>query len=603
VRSTRFEKQESTEDKMTDNQQLNWPIPLLLPHSCASTELNKTGSWRYVRPFYDEKTSPCSAACPLAEDIARIELLVSCNLMREAGRTLLVENPFPAVCGRVCFHHCETACNRAQLDEAVAIHHLERFVGDTLISDQSFAPVKTTAANGKKVAVAGAGPAGLAAAYFLSMLGYRCEIFEASAAPGGILRWGIPAYRLPFDVVEKEISRIEALGVTIHCRNRVSAELLQTFKTRYDAAFIGCGHGQAIDLKIEGAQNAVDGLQFLSQIRSAKGLSLEGKRTAAVIGGGNTAVDVARSLVRLGVEPVIVYRRRRQDMPAFDPEVEMALDEGVRLKTLRTPIRIQAAGGNEPDHPTSYVVTLQKMKLSDGQISGRTRVVPDSTETETLEVDLIFSAIGAEPAAPWNIISTGQLPSLDFSHCKLINDDIPIACGGDLTNRSKSVSDAVASGKQAAIALDTCLKSGWNAVKQAVTGCQVGPGPAVSMAMYLGWERKGRNPHIVSYSEIKTHYFQTAQRASVSILSPPKRRQSFSPIEFTLSNEAALTESRRCFNCGICNACDICSLYCPEMSVMVDAERRDVNLDYCKGCGLCVAECPRNAMALQEEDI
>jgi len=592
---------QSIEDEMTDNQP-HEPIPLFLPHSCASTELNKTGSWRYVRPLYDEKTSPCSAACPLGEDISRIELLVSRNLMRDAGRTLLVENPFPAVCGRVCFHHCETACNRARLDEAVAIRHLERFVGDTLISDNRFASVKVPEANGKKVAVAGAGPAGLAAAYFLSLLGYRCEIFEASGAPGGILRWGIPVYRLPQAVVEKEISRIEALGVTIHCHTRVSGEMLQTFKTRYDAAFIGCGHGRSIDLKIEGAQSAVNGLHFLSQMRSAEGLSLEGKRTAAVIGGGNTAVDVARSLVRLGVEPVIVYRRRRQDMPAFDPEVEMAIDEGVRLKTLLAPIRIQAAGSSA-NRRAPYVMTFQKMKVSAGEISGRARVVPDSTKTETLKVDLVFSAIGAEQEAPWYMNSSGESLSLDLSHCKLIRDEIPVVCGGDLTNRTKSVSDAVASGKQAAMALDTCLKSGWNAVKKSVTGCQVGPGPAVSMAMYLGGERKDRNPHIVSYSEIKTHYFQTAYRAAVSVLSPQNRRQSFSPIESTLLKEAAITESRRCFNCGSCNACDICRLYCPEMSVRVDSNRRDINLDYCKGCGLCVAECPRNAMILQEENI
>ena len=588
---------------MTHNQPLNKPIPLFLPHSCASTELNKTGSWRYVRPLYDEKTSPCSAACPLGEDIAHIERLVACNLMRDAAQTLLIENPFPAVCGRVCFHYCENACNRARLDEAVAIRHLERFVGDMLVSDQSFAPVKAPAANGKKVAIAGAGPAGLAAAYFLSMLGYRCEIYEASAAPGGILRWGIPAYRLPSAVVEKEISRIETLGVTIHCRTRVSGEMLQTLKTRYDAVFIGCGLGRKIDLNIEGAQNAVDGLHFLSQIRSAKGPLLEEKRTAAVIGGGNTAIDVARSLVRLGVEPVIVYRRRRQDMPAFHPEVEMALDEGVRLKTLLAPIRIQVAGGGKAGRKFPYVLTLQKMKVSATEINGRARVIPDSTKTETLKTDLVFSAIGAEPASLWQINSAGESLQLELSHCKLIKDEIPVVCGGDLTNPVKSVSDAIASGKQAAIALDTCLKSGWNAVEKAVTDCRVGPGPAVSMAMYLGRERKNRNPHVVSYSEIKTHYFQTAHRAAVSVLSPQNRRQSFSPIESALSKEAAIAESRRCFNCGTCNACDVCRLFCPEMSVMVDAERRNINLDYCKGCGLCVAECPRNAMTLQEENI
>jgi Pyruvate/2-oxoacid:ferredoxin oxidoreductase delta subunit len=180
---------------------------------------------------------------------------------------------------------------------------------------------------------------------------------------------------------------------------------------------------------------------------------------------------------------------------------------------------------------------------------------------------------------------------------------MPIAYGGDLTNRVKSVADAIASGKQAAIALDTYFKSGWDAVKNAVTDCQVGPGPAVSMAIYLGKERKDRSPHIVPYNEINTHYFKSAARVKAPVLPLEDRIQTFLPGESTLAKQAALEEANRCFNCGICNACDYCRLYCPEMSVIVEDERRHINLDYCKGCGLCVAECPRNAMALKEENI
>jgi NADPH-dependent glutamate synthase beta subunit-like oxidoreductase/ferredoxin len=588
---------------MTKNENPDKKIPLFLPHSFASTDHNKTGSWRYVRPLYDEKTSPCSTACPVGEDIARIAMLVSQKRIQEAWETILKENPFPAVCGRVCFHNCEGACNRDPFDDAVAIHRLERFVGDAAICGGLAPEIKTFPDNGKKVAVAGSGPAGLSLAYFLACLGYRCEVFEAQSEPGGILRWGIPTYRLPQDVLQKEIGRFEKLGVTIHCRTPVTGEMLQALKTQYDAAFIGCGYGRAIDLKIKGAQNAINGLHFLSQIRAEEAVSVNGKRTAAVIGGGNTAVDVARTLVRMGIDTLIVYRRRRQDMPAFDPEVEMALNEGVRLKELLTPIRIEAASSGMADRQAPYVMTLQNMKVSATEIKGRARVVPDGDKTEALQVDLIFTAIGAEPEAPWHQVPTGESPSLDLSHCKLINDDIPIAYGGDLTNRVKSVADAIASGKQAAIALDIYFKSGWDAVREAVANCQVGSGPAVSMAMYLGEERKDRNPHIVSFSEINTHYFKTASRVIAPVLSPGDRIQSFLPVESTLSEEAALAESRRCFNCGICNACDYCRLYCPEMSVMVEDERRDINLDYCKGCGLCVAECPRNAMALKEESI
>jgi NADPH-dependent glutamate synthase beta subunit-like oxidoreductase/Pyruvate/2-oxoacid:ferredoxin oxidoreductase delta subunit len=572
--------------------------PLFLPHSSVSTAINKTGLWRYVRPRFVEKTSPCSAACPLGEDIARIELLVSQKAFLQAWETIIKENPFPATCGRVCFHHCEGACNRSQFDDPVAIHHLERFLGDTAIYAQPAPEIKTLPDNGKKVAIAGGGPAGLAAAYFLVCLGYRCDVFEAQPEAGGILRWAIPRYRLPQNILQEEIKRLESLGITIHSRTPVSPEMLEAFKSRYDALFCGWGHGRAIDLKIEGAQKAIDGLQFLCQIRAEDALLLNAKGTAVIIGGGNTAIDVARTLVRMGIEPTIVYRRRREDMPAFDPEVQMALNEGVKLKTLRSPIGIQDAGS-----PTPYFITLQKMKVSATQINGRARVVPDGAKTETLQVDYIFTAIGAETAKPWQNTPDEEHLSANLSHCRLVQADVPIAYGGDLTNRVQSVADAIASGKQAAIALDTCFKAGWTAIDKAVTDCQVGPGPAISMAIYLGEARKNRKPHLVTSSEIKTDYFRNAPQTIAPLLAAGDRIRSFAPVDSTFSKRAALEESRRCFNCGICNDCGNCRLYCPDMSVILDDTGRSIDLDYCKGCGLCVAECPRNAMALAEEDL
>jgi NADPH-dependent glutamate synthase beta subunit-like oxidoreductase/Pyruvate/2-oxoacid:ferredoxin oxidoreductase delta subunit len=572
-------------------------IPLFLPHSSVSTAINKTGLWRYVRPRFDEKTSPCSAACPLGEDIARIEMLVSQKAFLEAWETIIKENPFPATCGRVCFHHCEGACNRSQFDDPVAIHHLERFLGDTAIYAQPAPKIKTLPDNGKKVAIAGGGPAGLAAAYFLACLGYCCDVFEAQPEAGGILRWAIPRYRLPQDILQEEIKRLESLAITIHRRTPVSPEMLEAFKSRYDALFCGWGYGRAIDLKIEGAQKAIDGLQFLYQIRAEDVLLLNAKGTAVIIGGGNTAIDVARTLVRMGIEPTIVYRRRREDMPAFDPEVQMALNEGVKLKTLLSPVGIQDAGG-----PTPYLITLQKMKVSATQVNGRVRVVPDGDKTEALRVDYIFTAIGAETAEPWQDTPDGQNLSANLSHCRFVHADVPTAYGGDLTNRVQSVADAIASGKQAAIALDTYFKAGWTAINQAVSDCQVGPGPAISMAIYLGETRKNRKSHVVTYSEIKTDYFRNAPQTIAPLLAAGDRIRSFAPVESTFSKRAAVEESRRCFNCGICNDCDNCRLYCPDMSVILDDTGRRIDLDYCKGCGLCVAECPRNAMALAEED-
>jgi Pyruvate/2-oxoacid:ferredoxin oxidoreductase delta subunit len=290
-------------------------------------------------------------------------------------------------------------------------------------------------------------------------------------------------------------------------------------------------------------------------------------------------------------------------MPAFASEVQSALNEGVRLKTLLTPVAITELDGNEPGAGPLFSMALQKMKVTDMQIEGRPRVVPAGGNTDTLRVNHIFTAIGAEPAATWLQAAGSDHAGIRLSHCRLIESDIPMVYGGDLTNRTKSVSDAIASGKQAAIALDVLFKKGKDAIRTGVTGCQVGPGPSVSMAIYLGRERRERNPHIVSPGEINTHYFEAANRAIVPEASIEDRIQSFLPYESTLSEEAALAESRRCFNCGICNACDYCRLYCPDMSVVLEGEQRRINLDYCKGCGLCVAECPRNAMVLKEESL
>ena len=574
-------------------------LPLFIPRSNTSTQINKTGSWRYFRPLYEEKTAPCSAACPAGEDIPRIEMLVSQGLFKKAWETILDENPLPSICGRVCFHPCEKACNRGELDEPIAIHSLERFIGESAISSSKSADLKKLPDNGKKAAIAGAGPAGLATAYFLSRLGYQCDVFEAQSEPGGILRWGIPAYRLPEDTLKKEIKRIEDLGVHIHCETPVTEALLQKINQKYNALFIGCGYGRPIKLKIPGEESAHDGLRFLHQIRTGGKVALQG--TAAVVGGGNTAVDVARTLKRLGVKPIIVYRRRRQDMPAFEPEIERARKEGIELMELLTPIRIEEDPGSTSKSDSSFKMTLQKMKVSTKEIRGRARVIPYGEKTKTLQVQHIFIAIGAEAEVLWHLPSAKNNNQLTLSHSTIIEQEIPVVFGGDLTNETKRVTDAIASGKQAAIALDVYFKKGWDSIEESLVNCRVGGGPALSMAAYLNEERNNRKPHIVSFDEINSDYFQSAPRVISPTLSPDQSVRSFSEIEATLSKRAATQEAERCFNCGICNSCDYCRIFCPDVAVMVEEAERYINLDYCKGCGICVTECPRNAMALEEE--
>ena len=574
-------------------------LPLFIPHSTTTTAVNKTGSWRFFHPKYEEKTAPCSAACPLGQDIARIEMLASRDRLKDACQTILDENPFPAICGRVCFHPCEGACNRAGLDDPIAIHSLERFLGDRVIAEAYRPRADSLPSNGKKVAVAGAGPAGLAAAYFLVRLGYGCDVFEAASHPGGLLRWGIPVYRLPRDILEHEIRRVEGSGVNIACRTPVTKRRLESIQKEYDALFIGCGYGRPLKLGIEGGDLARDGLKFLNRLQGDEKMSFAG--TAAVIGGGNTAVDVARALARLGASPLILYRRRIDDMPAFAPEVAMAVAEGVRIMELVAPIRIRETAGNAAAARPGYELTLQKMKVSRQDSGGRARIIPDGDDTATITVQDIFTAIGADAETLWQFPDSATSKTLALSHCRFVEHDIPMIFGGDLASPLKSVADAIASGKQAAMALDTYFARGTDAIEERLAGCRVGPGPALSMAVYLGEDRKNRVPHVVGYAEIGTDYFQTAARNVPPILDAGQRRRTFAEIEATLDSNAARNEALRCFNCGICSACDYCRLYCPEMAVIVEDTRRSIDLDYCKGCGVCATECPRNAMALEEE--
>ena len=578
---------------MTTETKHDEKISLFISRSNISTEINKTGTWRFVRPKYHEKTAPCSAACPAGEDIARIEMLSNQGRYQDAVETILLENPFPSVCGRVCFHPCETVCNRAGLDEPVAIHALERFIGDIAIRDELTLKLKKFPENGKTVCIVGAGPSGLAAGFFLSQLGYSCDIYEARSEPGGILRWGIPRYRLPDDVVTSEIERIKKTGVKIICNTSVTQNFLQDVKDRYHALFIGCGHGRSLKMHIPGENMAFDGLEFLNLLPKGKAVPSNG--TAAVIGGGNTAIDVARSLVRLGATTTLVYRRRKQDMPAFKDEVKMADNEGVRIMELVSPLEINEDGGE-------YILTLQRMKTSGMETyRGRARVIPDSQITQHLRVQKIIVAIGAEPSAPWQFPSHNNAEALYLSHCTFTASEPPLLFGGDLTNTIKSVPDAVASGKQAAMALDIFFKQGRHAITDRLNSCLVGNGPALSMECYMVGKRWVRNPHVVSYDDINLDYFSQTPRVELESLAINKRMNSFDEIEATFTINQAMEETRRCFNCGICNACDNCRIFCPEIAVILQGDERKINLDYCKGCGICVFECPRSAMDLEDE--
>ncbi len=567
---------------------------LLIPLSCITTEGNKTGSWRFLRPRFENKTAPCSAGCPAGEDIPQIEMLIAQGEFKEAWETILKENPFPAVCGRVCFHPCEGLCNRGNYDEPVAIHTMERFLADTAFRYDFHPSAKGVPSQNERIAIAGGGPAGLAAAWFLTRLGYPCDIHEAAPELGGVLRWGIPAYRLPKDAIIQDLRRLQEEGIGIFTNKKVDEHFLADRDAPYAAFIVACGHGRGQKMGIPGEADVIEGLDFLRNIREEKPVSCDG--TTAVIGGGNTAIDVARSVIRLEGKAIIYYRRRRQDMPAFEEEIQMALEEGATIVELVAPAEIKR-------DKNQMLLSLQKMAVS-GEESGRARVVPDGTNAEMVKVDHIIRAIGAGPEESWmNPPDEGEHVQW-LSHSCIIHGEgrKPVVYAGDLTNETKSVTHAIASGKQAAIALDILFREGFASVSKKLDNCSIGNGQAHSMEIYTGRKRKERSSHIIEFSEINTDYFTFTPRSRPPRLLVEERRRSFSEIVLKISAGIAMQEAGRCFNCGLCNGCDNCRLFCPDLAVIKDGEIRTINYDYCKGCGICVVECPRNAMSLEEEE-
>jgi NADPH-dependent glutamate synthase beta subunit-like oxidoreductase/Pyruvate/2-oxoacid:ferredoxin oxidoreductase delta subunit len=570
---------------------------LLFPVTRTSTEANRTGSWRFVRPVYRFKTAPCSAACPAGIDIPTVEMLASRGQLYDAWVHICRENPFPAVCGRVCFHPCEDACNRAELDASIAINALERYIGDAGLMAHSPLAAPEVAPLQRRVAIVGAGPAGLAAGYFLTQLGIAAEIFESSEEPGGVLRWGIPSYRLPKSVLAAEIARIEKAGVGIHCGRAITPDALNELAARYDAVLVGAGLAATglaatLRLNISGEASIVDGLAFLRDVQTGSAPVVSGE--VAVIGGGNTAIDVARTLLRQGARPTIVYRRRRQDMPAFGHEIAAAEAEGVRIVELMAPVSVAADGDG-------MRLEVQPMTAAEVGSDGRVRAVPAKQPPQTLRFNRVFSGIGAEVAEPWHRPGD-EADTIRLSHCVIRCAPHAMGYIGDPVTAENSVAHAIGSGKQAAIALHALFTGGTEAVLPAVDRCRVGPGPALSLEIYLNGERSHRTSRMVTFADINADYFSRAARCVIPALAPAAAAAGFQEAVTTLRPREALAEAARCFNCGICNDCDNCRIFCPEQTILVDAGgRRSVDLDYCKGCGICTVECPRCAMDMEEE--
>ncbi|MDZ7289068.1 MAG: NAD(P)-binding protein [candidate division KSB1 bacterium] len=570
-----------------------------VPITLGTTLVNLTGSWKYLRPVYHYKTAPCNAGCPNGNDIEAVMYLLSQNHFEAAWERLLWENPFPSITGRVCYHPCESACNRREFDTPLAIHNIERFVGDYGLR-QGLRVQRLREQKKATVAIVGAGPAGLAAAYHLARLGYHVTIYEAMPEPGGVLRYGIPEYRLPKDILRQEIQRVCDLGVLVLINARVGKNVSQKDLQKYDAVFLAIGVEKSRKMNIPGENldGVLSGLAFLRKLNSGEKVKI-GKKVA-VIGGGNTAMDAARSAVRLGKKVQILYRRSREEMPAIEDEINEALAEGVELKTLVAPVKVMSKNGKVTG------LEMVRMQLGEPDESGRRRPVPIKDSNFRIEVDTVITAIGEEADFSFlpeelhrgkNVISIDQI---GHTH------QAKVFAGGDIVDQPHTVVDAIASGKRAAMAIDMFLRG--RDLTAVLDEIRLGDKGALSMQRYVeggNLPQSVDNRQVVRFHQINTDYFEPASRIAMPEREIISRIGDFGEVSSGYTEAMALAEAGRCFNCGVCNECDNCLVFCPDFAVKRNSTGQPYTIDYnyCKGCGICAHECPRHAITMVREGV
>jgi NADPH-dependent glutamate synthase beta subunit-like oxidoreductase len=562
---------------------------LVVPISYGSTEVIDTGNWSPFKPQALSMTPPCREACPIGTDISLFMHFVEQGMYAEALLTILKENPFPGICGRVCFHPCEGGCNRAQYDEAVSIQMVERFVAGVASGHIQIPPASIK--DPRKVAIIGSGPAGLSCAYFLALLGHYPTVYEAKKEPGGVMRWGIPQFRLPKSVLKKEIGRILRLPIELKTNCRIGKDITFDELNRFDAIFLSPGAALSALLSVEGEalEGVFTGGDFLERINSGEKIEL-GEQTI-VVGGGNTAIDVARAALRLGSKVTIAYRRTRDEMPAIADEIAEAKEEGIDFSYLLQPAKISRSDSGK------LKVLFQRMALGTPDESNRPKAVPIKGEFLTVEADSIISATGEWVDTSWipqNMVKDGLI------HAGLAPG---IFAGGDAVPQPRTIADAIASAKRAAISMDLFFRSIHD--YDAFRSIGMGSKGSVSIEAYLKGREKGiwqEASEVVSSGRIRTLYFTKSGRAKNRKLGGAKRRQSFQEVNLGIDAEKAALSASRCYSCGTCNACHSCYYLCPEGVISIDPEQRMRIVDYthCKGCGICARSCPRSAVEMKD---
>jgi len=544
------------------------PLPDLL-HGAAFA-----GPLRTRRPVYADLLPPCNAGCPAGENIQAWLASTRAGEHERAWRQLTADNPLPAIHGRVCYHPCESACNRAELDSSVSIHSVERFLGD-LALDRGWRFDPPSARTGKRVLVIGAGPSGLSAAYHLARRGHDVEIRDAGAEPGGMMRYGIPAYRLPRDVLAGELARIEALGVRMTCGHRVTDLAAEQATGGFDAVFVAVGAhlSKHVDIPARDAGRIIDAVPFLRDV--ASGARPVIGRRVAVYGGGNTAMDAARVARRLGAQDtMIVYRRSRAQMPAHEEEAADAEREGVRINWLRT---IAAFDGPE--------LTVEVMELDD---EGK----PHPTgRLETLAADTVIMAVGQDADTAF----LRQVPDVEFKQdgTVVVSPSMMTGCpgvfaGGDMVPAERTVTVGVGHGKKAARFIDAYLR-----------GDEAVLPPKNEEA---------------TFDRLHPWYFTDAERRRQPEREPAGRTADFTEVVGGLREDQAAYEAGRCLSCGNCFECDGCFGSCPEDAIIKIRPSRPeghehgtdyayvFDYDRCTGCAICHDQCPVHAIQMIPEE-
>ncbi|MCF8237925.1 MAG: NAD(P)-binding protein [Saprospiraceae bacterium] len=521
-----------------------------------------TGPLRQQRPEYVDFKPPCNHACPAGENIQAWLSLAQSGEYRAAFEKLIEENPLPAVHGRVCYHPCEDSCNRAEVDSPVSIHAVERFLGDMAIKEKWLIP-PVAHRSGKRVMVVGAGPSGLSAAWHLARKGHDVQVFEAGPVAGGMMHFGIPAYRLPRDILAAEVARIQAAGVVFHMNYKIEDLAMEKAKGMFDAVFVAVGAhlSKKVQIPARDAGKILDAVSFLRE--SASGEPPQLGRRVAVYGGGNTAMDTARTALRMGAgEAMIIYRRDKDHMPAHEFEAEEAMAEGVKIHWLRT---IKSLDTGE--------IMVEKMELKNG------KPVPTG-EYETLEADTVILALGQET-------DTGFLHAIPGIHFKkdgtvvvgpdMMTGESGIFAGGDMVPSERTVTVATGHGKKAARFIDGYLRN----------------------EPYI----KPDSQPLVGHDQLQIWFRTFAPTQRQDHLTPQEAAGGFQEIVAGLDEKAAQYEAQRCLSCGNCFECDGCYGACPEGAIIKLGPGKRYRFDYdkCTGCGVCVEQCPCHAIDLIPE--